>query len=94
MTNGIRTSDPRGFNKGRSSKFCEGSRVRKTLYLESLVLTESEQATPVVSIKDVVRSSVKVPVFEKHPMKAGGHIGRNVVKIIIKTKTIVQKPLL
>ena len=30
MTNGIRTGDPRGFSKGRSSKFCEGSRVRQT----------------------------------------------------------------
>ena len=28
--NGIRTDDPRGFNKGRSSKFREGSRVRQT----------------------------------------------------------------
>ena len=30
MANGIRTGDPRGFNKGRSSKFRECSRVRKT----------------------------------------------------------------
>ena len=30
MANGIRTGDPREFNKGRSSKFCEGSRVRQT----------------------------------------------------------------
>ena len=30
MANGIRTGDPRGFNKGHSSKFCEGSRVRQT----------------------------------------------------------------
>ena len=30
MANGIRTVDPRGFNKGRSSKFREGSRVRQT----------------------------------------------------------------
>ena len=30
MANGIRTDDPRGFNKGRSSKFCEGSRVQQT----------------------------------------------------------------
>ena len=30
MTNGIRTDDSRGFNKGRSSKFREGSRVRQT----------------------------------------------------------------
>ena len=31
MANGIRTGDPRGFNKGRSSKFREGSRVQQTL---------------------------------------------------------------
>ena len=29
MANGIRTDDPRGFNKGRISKFREGSRVRQ-----------------------------------------------------------------
>ena len=29
MANRIRTGDPRGFNKGRSSKFREGSRVRQ-----------------------------------------------------------------
>ena len=31
MANGIRTGDPRGFNKGRSSEFRVGSRVRQTL---------------------------------------------------------------
>ena len=51
-------------------------------------------ATPVDSIKDVVRSSVKVPEFDKHLKKAGGHIGRNVVEITIKMKTIVWKPLM
>ena len=30
MANGNRRDDPRGFNKGRSSKFREGSRVRQT----------------------------------------------------------------
>ena len=30
MANGIRTGDPCWFNKGRSSKFREGSRVRQT----------------------------------------------------------------
>ena len=30
MANGIRTDDPRGFNKGCSSKFHEGSRGRQT----------------------------------------------------------------
>ena len=43
-----------------------------------------------VSIKDVVQSSVNVPEFDKH----GGHIGRNVVEITIKMKTIVRKPLM
>ena len=41
--------------------------------------TESEQATPVDSIKDIVRSSVKVPKFDKHLKKARGYIGRNIV---------------
>ena len=44
--------------------------------------------------KDVVRSSMKVPEFDKHLKKAGAHIGRNVVKITIKMKTIVRKPLM
>ena len=30
MANGIRTGDPCGFSKGRSSKFREGSQVRQT----------------------------------------------------------------
>ena len=30
MANGIRSGDPCGFNKGPSSKFLEGSRVRQT----------------------------------------------------------------
>ncbi len=29
MANGIKTDDTRGFNKGRSSKFREGSQVRQ-----------------------------------------------------------------
>ena len=46
------------------------------------------------SIKDVIRCSVKVPEFNKHLKKAGGHIGQNVVEITIKMKTIVRKPLM
>ena len=30
MAKGIRTGDPRGFYKVRSSKLCEGSQVRQT----------------------------------------------------------------
>ena len=55
-------------------------------------LMESEPATPVDSIKDVVWSSMKVPEFDKHLKKARGHIGQNVVEITIKMKTIVRKP--
>ncbi len=50
MANGMRTGDPCGLNKGRSSKFHEGSRVRQT----------SEEGR--------------------------GHIGPNVVEIIIKRR--------
>ena len=46
------------------------------------------------SIKDVVRSSMKVPELDKHLKKAEGHIGRNVVEITIKMKTIVQKSIM
>ena len=59
-----------------------------------LSLTESDQVTPADSIKDVVRSSVKVPEFDKHLKKAGRHIGRNFVEITIKMKTIVWKPFM
>ena len=59
-----------------------------------LWLPESEQVTPVDSIKDVVRSSVKVFEFDKQLKKAGGHTGGNVVEITIKMKTIVRKPLM
>ena len=41
---------------------------------------ESEQATPVNSIKDVLGSSLKVLESDKRLNKAGGHIGRNVVR--------------
>ena len=40
---------------------------------------------------NVVRSSVKVPEFDKHLQKAGGHIGRNLMEITIKMKTTVRK---
>ncbi len=46
------------------------------------------------SIKGILQSSVKVPEFDKHLKKAGGHIGRNVMEITIKMKTIVRKPLM
>ena len=36
---------------------------------------------------------MKVPEFNKHLKKAGWHIGRNVVEIMIKIKTIARKTL-
>ena len=53
--------------------------------------TESEQATPVDSIKDVVQSSVLVLVFDKHLKKAGEHISQNVGQMTIKMKIIIRK---
>ena len=54
------------------------------------------------SVKDVVRRFNKgrsskfreVPEFDNHLKKAGEHIGRNVVEITIKMKTIVRKLLM
>ena len=46
------------------------------------------------SIKDVFRCSVKVPEFDKHLKKAGGHIDRNVLEITIKMKTLVRELLM
>ena len=46
------------------------------------------------SMKDVVRTSVYVPEFDKYLKKARGHIDRNVVEITIKMKTIVRQPLM
>ena len=55
-----------------------------------LWLSDSEQVTSVDSIKDVVRSSMKVLEFEKHLKKTGGHIDWNVVEITTKMKTIAR----
>ena len=46
---------------------------------------------PVDYIKDVLRSSVPATEFDKHLKKAGGHMGRNVVNLTKKMKTIVRK---
>ena len=50
----------------------------------------------IIFIFIVIFISVKVPEFDKHLKKAGGHIGRNVgeITITIKMKTIVRKPLI
>ena len=58
-------------------------------FAQSPGAVEYNDSINVDSIKDVVRSSVKVPKFDKHLKKAGGHIDRNVMEITIKMKTIV-----
>ena len=55
---------------------------------------ESEQATPVDSTKDIGTFTELRTKFDKHLKKAGGHIGRNIVEITIKMKTIVRKALM
>ena len=50
--------------------------------------------TPIDSVKDVVRSSVKVPEFDKHQKMTGGYVGGNVEEITIKMKTQAPKPLM
>ena len=37
---------------------------------------------------------MNVPEFDKHLKKAEGHIGRDIVEITIKMKTIVRKTLM
>ncbi len=62
MANGIRTGDPREFNKGRSSKFCEGSRVRQT----------PEEGRNVVEItikmKAIVRKTCMIKTIVRKPL--------------------------
>ena len=56
----------------------------------------TEQATPVDPLKDVVRSSVKVPEFDNYLKKAREHISRKVVEITINMSEnpYVWKPLM
>ena len=44
--------------------------------------------------KGCISKFLKVSEFDKHLKKSGGHIGRNVVEIPIKMKTIVRKTLM
>ena len=98
--NGCRRWFPEVLRKQSSEGFRFNPHYRQVTIQEYLTLvpgyTESEQEIPVVSIKDVIRSFVKVPEFDKHLKRARGHIARNVVEITItiKMKTIVRKTLM
>ena len=67
MANGIRTGVPRGFNKGHSLKFCEGSRVRQT---------PEEGCGNVVEIaikmKTIVRKPLMIKKITKTPEEGWG----------------------
>ncbi len=80
MVNGIKISDPCGLDKGCSSKFCEGSRVRQTP-------EEGQRTYPLKCCGNNNKDEDNNPKTLKNP---GGHIGRNVVEIT----TIVRKPLM
>ena len=98
------------FKKLRTTSFIESAGVAcsdslshnrvQVLSIPVLLLACSQdwtcnfQITPGDSIKDIVRSSVKVPEFDKHLKKAGGLIGRNVMEITIKMKIIIRKALM
>ena len=68
--------------------------LRTTSFIVSTGVVCFDSVSPMDLLKDVVRSSMKVPEFNKHLKKVGGHIGRNVVEIAIKMKTVVLKPLM
>ena len=96
MANGIRTGDSRGFNKGRSLKFREGSRVRQTPEEGQRTYrpkrcennNKDEDSSPKI-LNDKNQQACLRNLDNKRLKKAGGHIGRNVVEITIKMKTIV-----
>ena len=91
MANGIRTGDPRGFNKGCSSKFREDSQVRQT----------PEEGQRTYRLKRCGNNnkdednSLKTLNDKNH--QASSQKFRQLissVEITIKMKTIVQKPLM
>ena len=83
MANGIRTGDPRGFNKGRSSKFREGSRVRQT----------PEEGRRTHRPKRCGTNNKDEDNGQK-TLNDKNHSSRNVMEITIKMKTIVRKHLM
>ena len=79
MAYGIRTGDPRGFNKGRSSKFREGFRVRQTPEEGRRTYRPKRCGNSNKDEDNSLYDKNNVPEFDKHLNKAGGHIDRNVV---------------
>ena len=98
MANGIRTGDPRRFNKGHSSKFREGPRVRQTPEEGRRTYqpkhcgnnNKDEDNSPKPLMIKLIKLHLR-NLDNKHQKKAGGYISQNIVEIIIKMKTIVRK---
>ena len=64
MANGIRTDDPSGYNKGRSSKFREGSRVRKAGgHIGGNVVEITIKMKTIVRKPLMIKSFIKDPFF-------------------------------
>ena len=89
------------FNKGRSSKFCVGSRVRqtpeegrRTYRPKRCGNNNKDEDNSSKTLNDKIIKLRIRNLDNKHLKKAGGHIGRNAVEITIKMKTIVRKALM
>ncbi len=94
MAYGIRTGDPRGFNKGRSPKFRVGSRVRqtpeegrRTYRLKRCKNNNKDESNSPKTLNDKNHQAPSRKFDSKHLKKAGEHIGQNVVEITIRMKT-------
>ena len=60
MANVIRTGDTRGFNKGRSSKFRVGSRVRQTPKKKAAGHIGSNAMEITIEIKEIARKTLMI----------------------------------
>ena len=73
MADAIWTGNPRGFNKGRSSKFREGSRIRQTkedISAKGCGNNNKDEVNSLktLNVKDLGRKSDKSPSSYKHFM--------------------------
>ena len=65
MANGIRTGDPRGFNKGRSSKFHEGSRVQQTPEEGRRTYRPKRCEKKSIKMKTIVRKPLMIKIIKQ-----------------------------
>ena len=97
MANGIRTGDPRGFDKGRSSKLREGSQVwqtpeegRRTYWLKRCGNTNKDEDNSLKNLNDKnqqassqkFRQLIKIHIYQVFFLKLNESDLKNVLKII------------